>query len=74
VADHPLTRKRAHTVAYAIKHSQPYDATEAARLLAFLSAEIVGREQTVRNAIALIQRGKYRAARELLLPIAGGGP
>jgi hypothetical protein len=71
VADQPSTRERAHTVAYAIKNEQPYDAAEAARLLEFLSTEMIAREQTVRNAIALIQRGKYRAARELLVKISG---
>jgi hypothetical protein len=71
VADQPLTRERANTVAYAIHNSQPYDAAEVALLLDFLSAELVAREGTVRNAMVLITHGKYRAARAFLAKISG---
>ena len=71
MADQPLTRERANTVAYAIHNSQPYDAAAVALLLDFLSAELVAREGTVRNTIVLITHGKYRAARALLAKISG---
>jgi hypothetical protein len=71
VADQPLTRERANTVAYATHNSQPYDAAEVALLLDFLSAELVAREGTVRNAMVLITHGKYRAARAFLAKISG---
>ena len=74
MADQPLTRERANTVAYAIHNSQPYDAAAVALLLDFLSAELVAREGTVRNAMALITHVKYRAARALLAKISGEGP